>query len=129
MNFNEIPELAIEGAENFGIHEVKCKGGCEHAWVRPKLVWMLQKARDHAGVPFNITSWHRCVYHNKHIGGAKKSSHLEGWAVDILLTKNKLYNYLILQSLITAGFPRIKVRPDHIHVDIDPEKRWWILIP
>ena len=129
MNFNEIPEMALEEAPHFALWEVECKDGCGQAIIQPKLVWRLESGRHVAGVQYNLSRWNRCLNHNLLVGGDPDSSHPLGWAVDILLTKNKLYNYLILQSLITAGFPRIKVRPDHIHVDIDPEKRWWILIP
>lgn len=127
--FDKIPEMPIEDAPNFYMWEVECRDNCGQAIVQPKLVWMLQWARGFARVPFHITSWNRCEQHNLLVGGAKDSSHPLGWAVDILRSCNYETNYQILSGLILARFPIIKLRKDHFHVDLNPEKKWWVLLP
>jgi zinc D-Ala-D-Ala carboxypeptidase len=87
--------------------------------LNPKLVDMLDKAREVAGIPFRITSGKRSVAQNEGVGGVNDSSHLLGLAVDIgALTSNQ--HYLITKGLIQADFRRIsKKYPTHIHADID----------
>ena len=126
--FDQIPDLAIEDAENFSPWEVECKDGCGLAIVRPKLVFMLQKGRTISGVPYSMTSWNRCDTHNLLVGGVAASSHPYGWAVDILMVSDPTVNYRILRGLVEAEFPIIKIRPDHFHVDLNPAKAWWVLI-
>ncbi len=125
--FDQIPDLAIEDAENFSPWEVECKDGCGLAIVRPKLVFILQKARTFSGVPYNMTSWNRCDTHNLLVGGVAASSHPYGWAVDIAMVLDPRVNYRILRGLVEAEFPIIKIRPDHFHVDLNPAKQWWVL--
>jgi uncharacterized protein YcbK (DUF882 family) len=81
----------------------------------------LQKARDLADTPFNISSGCRCFKHNREVGGANGSSHLAGWAVDISVASSR-ERFLIVSALLQAGFTRIGVSENFIHVDLDPIK-------
>jgi len=85
------------------------------------LLYMLDTARDIAGIPFIINSGFRCPKHNKEVGGSPASSHLEGVAADIKADNSKK-RYLIVKALIQAGFHRMKIGEKHIHTDIDPDK-------
>ena len=85
------------------------------------LLHMLDTARDIAGIPFIITSGFRCHEHNKEVGGSPASSHMKGLAADIKANTTR-GKYLIVKSLIQAGFNRIGVGKKFIHVDIDPDK-------
>lgn len=82
---------------------------------------MLDKARGIAGVPFKITSGVRSKEHNKAVGGVSRSSHLTGWAADILAIDNRT-RYHILSACIQVGFCRIGIGRTFIHVDDDPSK-------
>lgn len=82
---------------------------------------MLHSARCDARTPFIITSGFRSKFHNKDIGGLIDSSHLKGLASDIYYS-NSTQLFLILTSLIKAGFTRIGIGDDFIHVDSDPTK-------
>ena len=84
-------------------------------------VRMLQKARNIAGIPFPINSGYRCHDHNKAIGSRADSSHPKGLAADIGV-KNYGDRYIIVAALIQAGFTRMWVHKNHIHVDLDPSK-------
>lgn len=87
----------------------------------------LEMARIYANVPFTLTSAIRCEKHNEDEGGKDNSAHLSGLAVDIS-TPNSHYRFKILYGLIKAGFRRLGIYKDFIHVDDDqtkaPEVSW-----
>lgn len=87
----------------------------------PELVYLLDKARDIAGIPFIISSGYRKKEQNIKVGGVKDSAHLTGKAVD-LYCKNSHDRLKIVASLIAVGFVRIGLGQGHVHVDIDEEK-------
>lgn len=63
--------------------EFACKCGCGSKSIDERLVWVATCARLHFNQPVTITSAHRCPTHNKNVGGASKSQHLGGNAIDI----------------------------------------------
>lgn len=76
----------------------------------------LDSAREIAGIPFKIASGFRSIQHNKAVGGTAASGHLRGRAVDIVaLTSHS--RYLVVTSLLRAGFVRIEVGETHVHAD------------
>lgn len=81
----------------------------------------LDVVRDLCGFPLIITSGYRTIEHNKKVGGVANSSHLLGYAVDIAVTDSRK-RFILLDAVITAGFLRIGIGDDFIHVDCDPEK-------
>ena len=83
---------------------------------------MLDLARDHAGIPFIITSGKRSIEHNKEVGGVADSSHISGLAVDIRAGDDTT-RAKVLMGLIKAGFQRIGIYSSHIHADIDTSKK------
>lgn len=86
-----------------------------------KLVEMLDKARDIAGVPFKINSGFRTPEQNKKVGGVKDSSHMSGKAVDIACTSDS-NRWKIINSLIDVGFNRVGISKNFIHCDLDKSK-------
>lgn len=104
----------------FEEHEFECSC-CERVVVSRELVLMLDLARELAETAFVITSGYRCKKHNQDVGGVKNSSHLKGLAVDIAVPDN-VTRLKILRGLIIAGFRRIGIGKDFIHVDIDSTK-------
>ena len=88
----------------------------------------LQDARDSACVPFVITSGCRCPKHNEAVGGEAESSHLKGLAADIS-AQTSPERYAIIGGLIKAGFGRIGIGKDFVHVDMDnckPQHLVWV---
>lgn len=72
----------------FTIKEFKCKcGNCEMPANMPpqKLIDLLENIREHFNKPLIINSGYRCPTHNKKIGGASKSRHIVGDAVDFII--------------------------------------------
>lgn len=82
---------------------------------------MLDMARHLAKVPFIINSGYRTPEHNAKVGGAKNSSHLKGFAVDIAC-KDSATRSRMLTALMDVGFTRIGIGRNFIHVDNDPDK-------
>ena len=82
---------------------------------------MINDARQYANVPFVITSGYRTKAHNKKVGGSSTSSHLKGLAADIKCV-NSVERLLIIAGLLDAGFSRIGIAKDFIHVDCDLSK-------
>lgn len=89
--------------------------------MEASVIEMLDVARDIAAFPFIINSGFRTIEHNKKVGGKSNSSHLLGWAVD-LHCGGSSKRFLMLEALLDAGFTRIGIGENFIHVDCDPEK-------
>lgn len=81
----------------------------------------LDQAREYARVPFIVNSAYRSVEHEKRQGRDGSSSHTKGIAVDLKATNSRT-RYRILQGLLKAGFTRIGIGENFIHVDGDLDK-------
>lgn len=91
-----------------------------------EFVELLDFARTIAGIPFKITSGYRTQAHNQSLkakgyAASPNSSHCKGLAVDISVPDSQT-RYKILSSLIEAGFCRIGISTNFIHVDADKDK-------
>ncbi len=89
--------------------------------MEPEVVQALDIARDIYGFPMVVTSGFRSISHNKACGGSPKSSHLLGYAVDIAVP-NSERRFLLVEALLDAGFHRLGIGKDFVHVDLDPNK-------
>ena len=87
--------------------------------MQKHFIFKLQSAREQANISFKINSGFRTAEHNTKIGGARTSAHLGGWAADIA-TATSRDRYLILNALVKAGFTRLGIGANFIHVDNDP---------
>ena len=106
----------------FKIEEFNCDGAICYDKMSPKLLKMLDQAREKANTPFKITSSWRSQEKNKSLkNSSKNSSHLKGKAVDIACNSG-LERLKIFSALITTGFTRIGISDTFIHADIDDTK-------
>lgn len=112
----------------FSEPEFHCKCNRQHEVqvIDERLIWMLDLARDRAGLPFVITSGYRCIEHNTEVGGVVNSAHLKGLAADIHV-ENPRARWIILKSLLSIGFCRIGIGRNFIHVDIDDTKEMGVV--
>lgn len=111
-------------SEHFSADEFACKGrDCcgGKSEMDVHFMLMLESARYNARIAFRINSGWRCVVHNSAVGGKKTSSHLEGMAADIKADTPRQF-YIIVTTLIKAGFTRIGIGKTFVHVDNDPNK-------
>ena len=84
-------------------------------------LFVLDEAREFAGIPFVINSAYRSPNHPLSVKNPT-SSHIKGLAVDIKATDNAT-RFKIVEALISVGFTRIGIADTFIHVDLDFEKR------
>jgi uncharacterized protein YcbK (DUF882 family) len=118
--------------KNFNINEFKCKDGTPVPSELLKnvieLANNLQIIRDYIDLPITILSAYRTENHNKKVGGAKKSQHLQGKAADLLTELNSKKLYDIIEFLINEG--KIKegglgLYENFVHYDIRGVKARW----
>ena len=83
-------------------------------------LFVLDEAREFAGIPFVINSAYRSPEHPLSIKNPS-SSHIKGLAVDIKATDSNT-RFKIVQALIEVGFNRIGIADTFIHVDLDLDK-------
>jgi zinc D-Ala-D-Ala carboxypeptidase len=83
-------------------------------------LFVLDEAREFAGIPFVINSAYRSPEHPLSIKNPS-SSHIKGLAVDIKATDSKT-RFKIVKALIEVGFTRIGITDTFIHVDLDLDK-------
>ena len=67
---------------SFKINEFMQNDGLEYLKLDMRVVSAIQMIRDYFGKPITVTSAYRGVAYNKEIGGASKSQHLLGKAID-----------------------------------------------
>lgn len=117
-------ELRYFRYEEFDCKCKKCRANSEGLGIDIMdldFLMMLDDARHKAGISFVITSGVRCSSHNRACGGKKDSAHLHGFAADIACSDSRSRGYMI-GALYEAGFNRIGIHPDFLHVDDDPSK-------
>lgn len=123
----EPPGFFIEGfhaVKYFRPSEFECqcfKCGLGFAAMDEDFLDRLDMARLYAGVKFKINSAMRCEKHNRDRDGFEDSAHMKGLAVDIA-TPNSHVTNRVIYGLVKAGFHRIGIYEDFIHVDDDPGK-------
>jgi uncharacterized protein YcbK (DUF882 family) len=90
----------------------------------------LEKLRTYFGKPIVVTSWLRVPSHNARIGGASKSMHLTGLAVDfnvkgVPFDKNQMarLNEFHVGGLARADFNK-DGWADFVHIDLGKERAW-----
>lgn len=86
-----------------------------------RFLFVLDEAREFAGIPFIINSAYRSPDHPESIKNPT-SSHIKGLAVDIKATDSAT-RFKIVEALVSVGFTRIGIADTFIHVDLDFDKK------
>ena len=94
--------------------------------MSPKILEMLDIAREKYDKPIKITSGYRTQAYNEDLKArgykaSKNSSHLKGLAVDIHCNNSK-DRFELVDILLDVGFNRIGIANTFIHADIDENK-------
>lgn len=99
----------------------RCTPRCSEEQMDDDFMRMLDKAREKAGIPFELNSAYRNVAWERAKGRSGTSSHTKGLAVDIkcLCSYDR---FIIVNSLLKVGFKRIGIYESFIHVDSDESK-------
>lgn len=122
--------LAADGARqltpNFKVREFACKDGSDPVLIHPALPVWCQAVRDKFGYSFSPNSAYRTVSYNAKIGGAAKSQHCYGMAVDIPAkdgtTPQQLYDFF---EEILGDSGGLGLYSWGVHVDPRPVKSRW----
>ena len=84
----------------------------------------LQALRDRIGKPLIVRSAYRSPEHNRAVGGATRSKHLDGTAFDIAMTNhNPVAFEAAAREVWFLGFG-FYPRSGFIHVDLGPARQW-----
>lgn len=113
--------------------ELACRNGVEYPseWRADRAVELaraFERVRELCGFPLIINSAYRTAVYNDQIGGAAKSQHVEGRALDLTVTP-KLRGVRLRQILSAARQARLEgfltgigVYANFIHIDCKPGK-------
>ena len=107
--------------QHFLPSEFKCGCGCGLGIesMQPDTLELLDACREFANVPFVISSSIRCVAHNNAVGGADRSAHITGHAVDVRAIDSNT-RHRILSAAFRLKVPRIGIAKTFIHLDNSP---------
>jgi uncharacterized protein YcbK (DUF882 family) len=102
---------------HFTRSEFACRCGCGADGIDERLVASLETMREVLGQPLRVRSGIRCAAHNAAVGGAPGSAHLRGLAADVAVADGR-ERFLIVDLAVAAGFRRIGVARDFVHLDL-----------
>lgn len=120
------PDMQI--TPNFKLKEFATSGGQVQPYARidAELVIALQHLRDHLQKPITITSSYRSPQRNKQVGGAEKSRHMSGDAVDIAVQGMSPQQLATTIEHVLGENIGLSVYKDgHVHVDLRGYKQRW----
>lgn len=107
--------------ENFSKFEFQCRCGCGLNSMDMHFMSKLQFMRERLGKAITPTSGIRCLKHNKIVGGAITSAHLDGEAADLEAIGSRA-RYELIDAAISEGFTRIGIGKTFIHMDSSRNK-------
>ena len=121
-NFKAVPD-SIWKWPSFSPREMACKGTGKLV-IDTDAMDKLQGLRDLLGKPLIITSAYRSPEHNRAVGGAKKSKHMEGIAFDVRMDNHD--PDLFAAAAREVGFKGFGFYPKSgfMHIDTGPERSW-----
>lgn len=121
--------------KNFHVWEFKCNDGSDPIFIDSELVELLQKIRDHFGLPVHINSAYRTAAYNlsKKVGGAKFSQHQYGKAADIYIQGVSIYVVAAYVETLMPNKGGVGTYPikagvrdcAFVHVDVRAAKSRW----
>ncbi|SEO15865.1 Peptidase M15 [Paracoccus alcaliphilus] len=108
---------------NFSPAEIACRGTGK-IQINEDALDRLQELRVMLGKPLIVNSAYRSPEHNKRVGGAKASQHLNGCAFDISMANHDPVTYIAAAR--KAGFKGIGTYPrsNFVHIDTGPARSW-----
>jgi len=109
--------------KNFSPAEIACRGSGSLR-INEDALDRLQALRDALAKPLIIRSAYRSPAHNKKVGGAAKSKHLDGTAFDIAMANHDPVAFeTAARAVGFLGFG-FYPRSGFIHIDLGPTRVW-----
>lgn len=84
----------------------------------------LQALRDYLGTPLLITSAYRSAAHNKAVGGAKGSYHLQGKAFDVRMENQNPEEFEVAARKVGFTGFGYYAKNGFMHIDTGPKRTW-----
>ncbi len=109
--------------KNFSPAEIACRGSGSLR-IHEEALDKLQALRDRLGKPLIVRSAYRSPEHNRAVGGATRSKHMDGAAFDIAMTNHDPVAFeAAAREVGFLGFG-FYPRSGFIHVDLGPARQW-----
>lgn len=109
--------------DSFSPQEIASKGEGE-LLVDTDALDRLQRLRDKLGKPMVLTSAYRSPAHNRSVGGAKNSYHMQGVAFDVRMENHDPHQFeAAARAMGFTGFGYYP-KSGFMHIDTGPERSW-----
>jgi len=109
--------------KNFSPAEIACRGTAQLT-LHPEAMDKLQSLRDRLGKPLIIRSAYRSPEHNRAVGGAIRSKHMDGTAFDIAMANHDPVAFeAAAREMGFLGFGYYP-RSGFMHIDLGPARSW-----
>lgn len=121
-HWRDVPEKAWRWP-NFSPAEIACRG-TGRLVVNPAAMDALERLRCALGVPMILRSAYRSPEHNRAVGGAPRSKHMEATAFDVAMANHDPCRFEALAR--DCGFQGFGFYPrsGFMHVDLGPAREW-----
>ena len=108
---------------NFSPAEIACRGTGQIK-LHPEALDKLQALRERLGKPLIVRSAYRSPEHNRALGGAKASKHMDGTALDIAMANHDPVAFE--EAAREVGFLGFGFYPrsGFMHIDLGPARTW-----
>ena len=108
---------------NFSPAEIACRGTGK-LLINEAALDKLQALRDRLGKPLIVRSAYRSPEHNRVVGGATRSKHLDGAAFDITMANHDPVSFeAAAREVGFLGFG-FYPRSGFMHIDLGPARQW-----
>jgi len=121
-HFRDVPETLWHWP-NFSPAEIACRGTGKIK-LHPEALDKLQTLRERLGKPLIVRSAYRSPEHNRAVGGAKASKHMDGTAFDIAMSNHDPMKFA--EAARAVGFLGFGTYPrsGFMHIDLGPARQW-----
>ena len=121
-HFRDVPQNFWRW-KNFSPAEIACRGTGQLK-LHPEALDKLQALRDRLGKPLILRSAYRSPEHNRAVGGAKASKHMDGTAFDIAMGNHDPAAFeAAAREVGFLGFGYYP-RSGFMHIDLGPARSW-----
>jgi hypothetical protein len=121
-HFQDVPDNLWRWP-NFSPAEIACRGTGQLK-LHPEAMDKLQALRDRLGKPLINRSAYRSPEHNRAVGGATRSKHMDGTAFDIAMSNHDPVAFeAAAREVGFLGFGTYP-RSGFMHIDLGPARAW-----
>ena len=121
-HWRDVPERSWRW-KNFSPAEIACRG-TGSLRINEEALDKLQALRDQLGRPLIVRSAYRSPAHNRAVGGAPRSKHMDGTAFDIAMANHDPVAFeAAARAVGFLGFGYYP-RSGFMHIDLGPARQW-----